>query len=150
MAAPRGWGSVISGSTARWRAFSRWAATSRPRCFFRLAGGGLGDLPVFASVSGYEQTTQGAIVTGGCNWACSFGPVLTAGLSGGQLDDPDAQSYETTIDGRRFRVVLSGLDRSLTSGDADDTGALVEAARRELAGWPLLTPGFWRVPNFPC
>lgn len=108
--------------------------------FFRLAGGGLGDLPIFASISGYERTTQGAIVAGGCNWACSFGPVLTAGLSGGQLDDPDVQLYETTIDGRRFRVVLSGLDRSLTSGDTNDGAALTQAARRELAGWPFLTP----------
>jgi hypothetical protein len=115
--------------------------------FFHLAGGGLGDLPVFASASGYEHTVRNAVVAGGCNWACTFGPVLTASLGGSPLDDPDAE--QTELDGRRFAVVLSGMDRALTAGDTDDAGSLIVAARRDLAGEPFLTPRVLGSPQLP-
>src|SRR5262245_52004495 len=50
--------------------------------FFNLSGGALGPSPIFASISGYDESPERAIIVGGCNWACSFGPVLQAGLAG--------------------------------------------------------------------
>ena len=104
--------------------------------FLRLSGGALGPAPIFASVTGYEHDPVAAIVAGACNWSCTFGPVLTAALTGGTA--PEIEDLETTLDGRRFRVLFSGLDRAMI-GD-DDPAALIRGARARAGGTPWLTP----------
>src|SRR5262245_35551588 len=75
--------------------------------FFQLRGGALGDAPVFASVSGYGDTEQEAIIAGGCNWACSFGPVLRAGLAG--ETNAEAERFDVTVNGQDLQLFVSGL-----------------------------------------
>lgn len=114
-------------------------STKAASLFFEIWGGGLGETPVFASVSGYEA----AIVTGGCNWACTFGPVLRSAIHGAASIGPDDEvdELQATLDGRRYRVVVSGLDR-LMQDDADfaPTSDTLSEARTQLGGEPWLTP----------
>ena len=49
--------------------------------FFQLWGGKLGETPIVTSMSGYGDSVEEAIITGGCNWGCTFGPVLVAALT---------------------------------------------------------------------
>jgi hypothetical protein len=105
--------------------------------FFRLSGGALGPAPIFASMSGYAETVEAAIVTGGCNWACSFGPLLRAGLA--QEEQPDVDRFELTIDGQRCRVFVDGIDRVLATAGEPDVAARTAAARASLGAAPWLT-----------
>jgi hypothetical protein len=113
--------------------------------FLRLSGGALGPAPIFASVTGYEKDPVAAIVAGACNWSCTFGPVLTAALAGGT--HPEIEELETTLDGRRFRVLFSGLDRAM-NGD-DDPVALIRGARTRAGGRPWLTPAVLDAGRLP-
>lgn len=104
--------------------------------FFRLRGGRLGPIPVFASVSGYGPSAMEAIVTGACNWTCIFGPVLRAALA--DEAQPEVGRFEIAIDGQRFRVFLAGLDRAF-SLDGRDPSDRVAAARSRFAPDSWLT-----------
>lgn len=95
--------------------------------FFLLRGAVLGPDPVFASVSGYGPTAEEAITTGACNWACSFGPVLRAGLSDEAV--PDVSELSVEIDGQEFDVFVDSLDRTLVFGDGLDPTDIGRAAR---------------------
>jgi hypothetical protein len=64
--------------------------------FFELRGGRLGTARVFASVSGYADSAAKAIITGACNWTCTYGPVLRAGLCA----RPARGSSGTRVDAR--------------------------------------------------
>ncbi len=101
---------------------------------------------MFASVNGYEKSAPAAIITGGCNWACSFGPVLRSGLTG--VSEPDAGEFETVLAGRRFRVVVSNLDRAMMFSDADPS-ALIQDARARAGAVPWLTPQILAAPELP-
>lgn len=103
--------------------------------YLHLSGGPF-DEGVFASASGYGATEHEAIVSGACNWATVYGPVLQAGLTGETL--ADVPEFEVVHHGQRFRVVLDGLDRGLALGADPDLEA-VRRRRRELApsGWLL-------------
>jgi hypothetical protein len=103
--------------------------------FFYLVGGKLGPTPVFASISGYADSPEAAIVSGGCNWACAFGTVLLAALA--DEEQPKVDRFEATIHGQRFRLFVDGLDRVLSSNPDASTTART-AAMRERWG---LTPG---------
>ena len=59
--------------------------------FVWFTGGPFGDSAVFASASGYGRTAEEAIITGGCQWTCTFGPVFQAALTGA----PPSESMET-------------------------------------------------------
>ena len=83
--------------------------------FFYLAGGAIGEVPVFASISGYGDSVEEAIITGGCNWSSVFGPVLEAALADG--DPGEAERFEAVIHGRRYNGVIDGLDRAMSYGD---------------------------------
>jgi hypothetical protein len=113
--------------------------------FLRLSGGPLGPAPIFASVTGYEENPVAAIVAGACNWACTFGPALTAALTG--TGRPEVEELETTLDGRRFRVLFNGLDRAMI-GD-DDPAALIRGARTRAGGTPWLTPVVLEAGRLP-
>lgn len=114
--------------------------------FFRLSGGPLGPVPVFASISGYDASPEAAIIVGGCNWACAFGPVLRAGLTG--VSESGADEFEVALDGRRFRVVVEGVDRVLTSGD-DQPDGLTLRTRERLGADPWLTPQILAASGLP-
>ena len=103
--------------------------------FFNLSGGVLGPSPIFASVSGYDESPERAIVAGGCNWACSFGPVLQASLAG--EEQPKVDRFEVTVDGQSFRVFIDGLDRSVLFGD-EDIGKRWRLARKRFGADPWL------------
>jgi hypothetical protein len=111
--------------------------------FLQLSGGAFGPGPVFASVSGYAESDVEAIVTGGCNWACAFGPVLRAGLRGIWLPEsgsfPDAEQFEAKLDGRRVRVAVAALDRAMMFVQDGDPQARIAATRRRLGADPWLT-----------
>lgn len=109
-------------------AVHHYGALQSASLFFHLRGGRLGATPVFASVSGYGESLRAAIITGACNWTCTFGPVLRAGLAGESL--PDVPSFEVSIDGQRFRVLVDGLDRGLSLDGTDVTHRLLAARAR--------------------
>jgi|GEM_PF-301980 len=105
--------------------------------FFNVWGGALGPEPVFTSVSGYSEQREAAIISGACNWACSFGPVLRAALAQEEL--PDVDRFEVTLDGRPWRVFLDGLDRALMFGGAQGTAMeRWQDARKRLGATPWL------------
>ena len=114
--------------------------------FFRLCGGPLGPDPVFASISGYESSAYAAIVTGGCNWACAFGPVLRSGVSG--ISEPGADEFEIVLDGRRFRGVVEGVDRVMMLDDHPPEG-LARRTRDQLGADPWLTPQILGSASLP-
>jgi len=101
--------------------------------FFLLWGGPLGSSPVFASVAGYDNSPERAIVAGACDWAHTFGPVLRAAFTGDAPTDVD--HFEVELSGQSFRVFVDGFDRVLgqTSSEA------VAAARARLAPERYLT-----------
>lgn len=105
--------------------------------YFNLWGGALGERPIFASITGYGASLEEAIISGGCNWACAFGPVLAAALADGPLGEADA--FEVVHGGVRCRVVVDGLDRLPHHDDGDgDVVARARAARDHLGGAPWL------------
>jgi len=119
----------------RVNAIHQFGDTKSASLFFSLRGGRLGALPVFASISGYSDTAESAIITGGCNWSCTFGPVLRAALAG--ETQPEAEQFDIAIDGQAFRVFLNALSRalSLNGGDAPD---------RVAAAYARFAPDAWR------
>lgn len=105
--------------------------------FLLLRGGRLGAQPVFASISGYGTSDEEAIVAGGCEWSCQFGPVLRAALA--DSVEPDIEPLHTTVDGRSYRVAAAGLGRLLGSVPEQEPGELLRTVHRHLAGEALLT-----------
>lgn len=156
-------GAVVAGRTARLRhglsiecqvnAVNAVGPYQAASLFFRLQGGALGTEPVFASVSGYERTARSAVVTGACNWACSFGPVLEAGLAGRKLPTrkkfPDAEQSEVVLDGRRFRLIVAAGDRTMSFEKGGDPSARIAATRARLGANPWLTPLVLRSETLP-
>jgi hypothetical protein len=89
---------------------SYWTAS----LFYSISGSAFGPDPVFASMSGYGQDPRDAILTGGCNWACSFGPVIRMAL--GAEVDGDQQSVKdstVSIEDRNYRVLTGSIGRSV-------------------------------------
>ncbi|NOU33996.1 MAG: hypothetical protein HOO96_39395 [Polyangiaceae bacterium] len=116
--------------------------------FFWIEGGALGERQVFASVSGYEATPERAIVLGGCNWACSFGPILRAGLAGDV--DPELTSVATVVGGTHFAVFVDSIDRTVSGEESPDEAVeRVRQARADFGGNPWLLPHLARAPGFP-
>ena len=107
--------------------------------FLRFRGAGLGSQPVFVSVSGYGATREEAIVTGACQWSCTFGPVLATALTGAPVTEDGLDEFETVIDGRRVRVVVSAMDRVMASTQVVEPGELIAGVREALAARPWLT-----------
>jgi hypothetical protein len=106
------------------------ASVHSAHLYFSIGGGRLGAPPRFASVSGYGTSPEEAIVGGACNWACAFGPVLRAGLA--DEEQPEAETFEVSVAGQRFRVFVNHLDRALLIGDAD--GQAIKSARARVGG----------------
>lgn len=104
--------------------------------FFNLCGGALGGAPVFASISGYGESPVEAVVGGGCNWACAFGPVLRAGLAGEQHES--VETFDVALDGQPFRLFVDGMDRAVFFGSAGDVHERTRRTRARLGGWPWL------------
>jgi hypothetical protein len=104
--------------------------------FFQLRGGGVGGSPVYASVSGYGKSADEAIVSGACTWACTFGPVLRAGLAG--ETQPDVSRFDVVHGGQRFHVFVDGLDRAF-SFDGKDVEGRLAAGRERFAPTSWLT-----------
>ncbi|MCC6809285.1 MAG: SMI1/KNR4 family protein [Deltaproteobacteria bacterium] len=107
--------------------------------FFELYGGELGPDPIFASVNGYGSSAEEAITSGGCNWACSFGPVLRASLGG--EPEKDVPTVDEEIHGQAFRIFIDGLDRAvLTEADPEreQPGIRTAAARARFGARPWL------------
>jgi hypothetical protein len=111
-------------------------ATQSASLFFYLRAGRLGAFPVFASVSGYADNAERAIISGGCNWCCVFGPVLRAGLAG--ESQADVARFEIAVDGQNVRVFVDGLDRAFSSVGHDASGR-ISTARSRLAPHSWLT-----------
>lgn len=105
--------------------------------YFHLSGGALGDEPVFASVSGYEESPERAVIVGACNWACSFGPVLRAALAG--EEQPEVARFTAAIHGQQFRIFVDGLDRVMSFTEGEVELARTKAARIRLGAAPWLT-----------
>lgn len=108
-----------------------WGNTKVASLFFELSGGSLDDGGVFASISGYAATPEAAIITGACNWACTFGPVLRAGLAA--EEQPEIDRFEATIADQPFRVFINGIDRAILFDDSRDVSARISAARTRFA-----------------
>jgi hypothetical protein len=102
--------------------------------FLWFSGGPFGAGPIFASASGYGRTPEEAILTGGCQWTCTFGPVFRAAFTGAAPSE-SMETREVTVHGQRMRLFIDGLDRALLF-EAYDTplGELMRASRRRLAG----------------
>lgn len=90
--------------------------------FFQLRGGRLGDAPMFVSVSGYGDSAEAAIITGACNWTCTYGPLLRLALA--DEDQPEVGRFDAEVEGQPVRVFVDGLHRAATfdadAGDATD------------------------------
>ncbi len=97
--------------------------------FFALRGGALGPAPVFASMSGYAATAEQAIATGACNWACTFGPIIRAGLTDDAV--PEAPSFSIEVDGQEHDVFVDALDRVMTFSPEQDASS--KATRERFA-----------------
>jgi hypothetical protein len=106
--------------------------------FFRLRGGNLGATPVFVSISGYGTSAREALVTGTCNWACVFGPVLRAGLAG--LPQPDVEEFNVVLHGQAFRAFIDGMDRVLTHGGKQPEIDSAADMRKRWGADPWLAP----------
>ena len=117
--------------------------------FLYLVGGKLGPAPVFASISGYADSPEAAIVSGGCNWACVFGPVLLAALADEEL--PKVERFEATIHGQRFRLFVDGLERALSSSStpAESTSARSAAMRERWGAHPWLAKAIVDAGQLP-
>ena len=117
--------------------------------YFWLSGGPLGSKPIFASISGYEQSPRNAVIAGTCNWACSFGPVLYSGLAGAPVTDPDTDEFAAVLEGRRYRVVLAKVDRAMSYTSDNDTMSRFRAARSRHGGRPWLIPSVLASNTLP-
>lgn len=104
-----------------------------------LAGKPVGPAPVLATVDGYGDTPDAAVVEGAGRWAAQLGPVLVAAATG--LPHPGVQQTELTVDSRRFHLAMARMDRGV--GDAP------EAARARFGGQPWLTSPVLRAATMP-
>lgn len=125
-------------------------------CFFDVSGGRLGATPVFASVSGYGATPQEAVADGGHAWVGLVSSLLRAaddaeregdvppagdGDSAGDAEpEGDVERFEVVLDGRRFLLVVDGIDRGFTGGERDDVPSGLRELRRRIGGSPWLLP----------
>lgn len=101
-----------------------------------VEGGAFGVPAQAVNLSGYASTPEAAIVEAGCLWACSFGGLLKSAFDAHPLD-PDAEEREVVLDGRRFRLLVAGVDRFVEQG-ADGPAPVQEAAaamRRVAGDW---------------
>lgn len=115
--------------------------------YLSVTGGQLGEVAIFASVSGYEQTPEGAVVVGACNWACAFGPVVTAGAVPPETGRvPDAEQFEVVPDGRRYRCVAAAIDRTMMFVEGEDPSTRIAAARDRF-GAAVVDPDRARVEH---
>jgi hypothetical protein len=124
------------GSLCRVDRIGELGETKQASLFFNLWGGRLGEVPIFASISGYAPSAEAAIVEGGCLWACSFAPVLLAALANTPSEQVTVLDVE--VDGRPFRMFLDKLDRSMAfSTDAPSIEDAIREGRKRLApeGW---------------
>src|SRR5262245_24803650 len=107
--------------------------------FFQLWGGGLGEHPLFASMTGYGASVEDAIIGGGCLWACTFGPVLTSALGDARSEQPT--TFDAVVHGQPVRVVVDGLDRALShDSSTDGLEGRTQSARELFGGAPWLVP----------
>ncbi|MDO5287489.1 MAG: SMI1/KNR4 family protein [Actinomycetia bacterium] len=105
--------------------------------FLRITGGALGESGALVTASGYADSQPAAIITAGCTWACAFGPVLLTALGHADRicsEDPQVDELETVLQGRRYRVTISSLDRG-----GNVTAEQVAAYRQSLGGLYALT-----------
>jgi hypothetical protein len=120
--------------------------------FFHLWGGVLGQTPVFMSAAGYGESIPAAIVIGGCNWACTFGPVLRVGLADERVEDQDRDQapdvYELEIHGQRFRMVVAGYDRCVGTNHGDVHTRTMDA-RTRFGGDPWIAPAPATLATLP-
>jgi hypothetical protein len=107
--------------------------------FFHLWGGGLGEHPLFASMTGYGTSVEEAVIGGGCLWACTFGPVLTSALADAHSEQPT--TFDAVLHGRPVRVVVDGLDRAVSYDGSDDSlEGRTQSARERFGAAPWLVP----------
>ena len=67
--------------------------------------------------------------------------LLEAGLAEGPAAlPPDVEEFESILDGRRFRVLVGSIDRTMMFSAGVDGADRIRAARARLGGRPLLTP----------
>lgn len=105
--------------------------------FFQLWGGKLGETPIVTSMSGYGDSVEEAIITGGCNWGCTFGPVLVAALT--STEPEEAEVLEALVHGREMRAVVDGLDRGMfQTGEEEEIFKKLRVVREHLGGTPWL------------
>lgn len=116
--------------------------------FLQISGGAFGSRRVLVTASGYGSSQLASVVTAGCNWACAFGPVLLTGIGRPDLidsDNPEVEQFEATVGGRRYRVAIGHLDRSMNMPIEE-----VEAYRRRLGGPRALTDRVLASPLIPA
>ncbi|MBO0900873.1 SMI1/KNR4 family protein [Cellulomonas sp. zg-ZUI199] len=106
-------------------------------CFFQLSGGRLGSTPVFTSVPGYGPSEEEAVAQGGHSLAGLVSALLGA-IAG---REPSAAHpvvrCQVVLDGRRFGLVVAGLDRGPAGPDAV---VRLGEFREALGGTPFLLP----------
>ncbi len=112
----------------RVNAVKQIGSTTSASLFFLLRGGKLGESPVFASISGYGDTAEIAIISGACNWACAFGPMFRAALAG--EEQPEVAQFDVMLDGQPFRVFVDGLDRAASFEGRDAMDRIAPARAR--------------------
>ena len=117
-------------------------------CFFLVSGAPFGHVPVFASISGIGSTPEGAVANGGAFWGDMFVSLLRV-ADGGEPDDVDVSQVEVTLDGRRFSLVVTSVDRWFGDLDRDQLAARVGDLRVLLGGSPWLLPGIVRDGRLP-
>lgn len=128
------WGFADLRIACRVHAIREVGAYKIAHLFFHLSGGRIAAPPVFASVSGYGESPEVAIVGGACNWACAFGPVLRAGFAA--EEQPKVNHFDVVVDGQSFRVFVDGLDRAMSLVGDDATPRMAAArARFALNSW---------------
>lgn len=105
--------------------------------FFNLRGGPLGDVPVFASISGYGPDEVAAVVAGGCEWSCAFGPVLRAAFT--HEDDADLSQHGASLSGVTYAVRSDATSKMLGADLTSDPGETIRGVYSRLAGDETLT-----------
>ena len=98
--------------------------------YLSLRGGELGEASVFASISGYHDEPEGAVVEGACLWTCSLVELLDALETGNP--PPYGAAFEATVVGSRHRVVTTRIDRCFPLADGIDPHERIAAARAAL------------------
>jgi hypothetical protein len=126
---------------------STWTAA----CFFLVSGTPFGPTPTFASISGYGATPEEAVVSGGHLWADMLTSLLRAAVGVEPTPGCDVDRLGVTLDGRRFALVVTGVDRGMSTGDEseDESTARVTDVRTQLGGAPWLLPGIVRDDRLP-